>query len=84
VIGNALERTAKKWGVEYKEEYGEAIYQAVPGWGPHPDVPAGLARIGDKIPLVILSNAMNSQIHQNVAKLGAPFYQVHTAESAQA
>ena len=84
VIGNALARTAKKWGVEYKDEYGEAIYQAVPTWGPHPDVPGGLGQIGDKIPLVILSNAMNSQIHQNVARLGAPFYQVHTAESAQA
>jgi 2-haloacid dehalogenase len=27
---------------------------------------------------------MNSQIHDNVAKLGAPFYAVYTAESAQA
>ena len=84
IIGNALERTAKKWGVDYLEEYGEAIYQAVPTWGPHPDVPGGLSKIGDKIPLVILSNAMNSQINENVAKLGAPFYRVYTAESAQA
>lgn len=84
VLGNALARTAKKWGLEYKEEYGEEIYQAVPTWGPHEDVPGGLSRIGEKIPLVILSNAMNAQIHTNVAKLGAPFYRVYTAESAQA
>lgn len=84
VIGNALQRTAKKWGVDYNEDHGEAIYQAVPTWGPHPDVPGGLSRIGDKIPLVILSNAMNSQIGENVAKLGAPFHRVCTAESAQA
>ncbi|HET9628530.1 MAG TPA: haloacid dehalogenase type II [Novosphingobium sp.] len=84
VIGNALARAAKKWGLEYKDEYGEAIYQAVPTWGPHPDVVGGLSKIGDKIPLVILSNAMNDQIHKNVATLGAPFYQVHTAQSAQA
>jgi 2-haloacid dehalogenase len=53
-------------------------------WGPHADVPAGLAKIADKIPLVILSNAMDSQIQQNVALLGAPFYRVYTAQQAQA
>ena len=36
------------------------------------------------IPLVILSNASNDQIHDNVAKLGAPFHAVYTAEQAQA
>lgn len=84
VIGNALARTCRKHGVDYLEEHGEAIYQMVPNWGPHEDVPAGLAKIAPHIPLVILSNAMNSQIPQNVAKLGAPFHKVFTAESAQA
>jgi hypothetical protein len=42
------------------------------------------SKIGDKIPLVILSNAMDEQIHHNVAKLGAPFHAVYTAEQAQA
>jgi 2-haloacid dehalogenase len=84
VIGNALARTARKWGVAYDEAHGEAIYQAVPTWGPHEDVVGGLSKIGTKIPLVILSNAMNSQIDANVAQLGAPFYAVYTAQSAQA
>jgi 2-haloacid dehalogenase len=84
VIGNALARTAKKWGLEYKDEYGAEIYAAVPTWGPHPDTVGGLTKIGDKVPLVILSNAMNSQINSNVALLEAPFYRVYTAESAQA
>lgn len=35
-------------------------------------------------PLVVLSNAMNSQIHSNVEKLGAPFHAVYTAEQAGA
>jgi 2-haloacid dehalogenase len=35
-------------------------------------------------PLVILSNAMNDQIHSNVEKLGAPFHAVYTAQQAQA
>lgn len=84
IIGNALARTCKKHGVEYLEEHGEAIYQAVPTWGPHEDVPNGLAKTSREIPLVILSNAMNCQIMDNVALLGAPFHAVYTAESAQA
>ncbi len=84
VLRNAVRRTSKAMGVEYREADGDAVYEAVPTWGPHPDVPGGLAKIADKIPLVILSNAMNEQIMQNVEKLGAPFHKVYTAESAQA
>lgn len=84
VIGNALRRTAKKWGVDYDDAFGDAIYNAVPTWGPHSDTVGGLVKIADKIPLVILSNAMNCQINDNVEKLIAPFHKVYTAESAQA
>ncbi len=52
--------------------------------GPHPDVPAGLAKVAKEIPLVILSNAMNEQIMHNVEKLGAPFHAVFTAQQANA
>lgn len=84
VISNAVRRTAKKYGVEYRQEDADSIYAAVPTWGPHADVPGGLSKIADKIPLVILSNAMNEQILHNVALLGAKFHRVYTAESAQA
>lgn len=84
VLVNAVMRTAKRWGITATEAEGEAYYLAVPTWGPHPDVAAGLSKIADKIPLVILSNASNDQIHQNVAKLGAPFHRVYTAQMAQA
>ena len=84
VVGNALRRACKHHGVDYRDADGEAIYQAVPTWGPHPDVPAGLGKVAGSIPLVILSNASNSQIHANVEKLGAPFHRVYTAEQAQA
>lgn len=84
VLHNSLKRCCRKWGIEYRREQGAAVYDAVPTWGPHDDVPGGLSKIGEKIPLVILSNAMNEQIHHNVARLGAPFYAVYTAEQAQA
>ncbi|SMF31023.1 2-haloacid dehalogenase [Tistlia consotensis] len=80
VVANALERACRNNGVAFRPEDARRIYEEVPSWGPHPDVPAGLARVAEEIPLVILSNAMNSQIASNVAKLGAPVFKVLTAE----
>jgi len=84
VINNALARAAKAWGIEHRDSDGEAIYESVPSWGPHPDVPEPLAVLADHYPLVILSNAADEQIMGNVDKLGAPFHAVYTAEQAQA
>lgn len=84
VIHNAVERTCEKHDVAFNAEDARKVYEKVPTWGPHPDVPAGLARVAREIPLVILSNAMNEQIHSNVEKLGAPFHAVYTAQQAQA
>ncbi len=80
VVHNSLERTCRKHGVKFRAEDALQIYHEVPTWGPHPDVPAGLAKVAKEIPLVILSNAMKDQIPHNVAKLGAPFHKVITAE----
>ena len=80
VVYGSLERTCKMNGVDFKEEHALQVYNEVPTWGPHADVPAGLAKVAKEIPLVILSNAMKAQIPSNVAKLGAPFHMVITAE----
>ncbi|CCD99638.1 haloacid dehalogenase type II [Bradyrhizobium sp. STM 3809] len=84
VVSNALARSCRRIGIPFEPEHAEVVYQRVPGWGPHADVPAGLAKVAKEIPLVILSNAMNVQIPANVARLGAPFHAVFTAEQAQA
>jgi 2-haloacid dehalogenase len=84
VIANSVRRTCRRWQIEYRPEEARRIYEAVPTWGAHPDVPEALARIAPLIPLVILSNASNDQIGSNVAKLGAPFHAVFTAQQAQA
>ena len=84
VVRNSVRRTCKLWRIDYKDADGEAFVQAVPTWGPHPDVPEPLARVAKEYPLVILSNAANSQIMSNVERLGAPFHAVYTAEQAQA
>jgi 2-haloacid dehalogenase len=84
VLKNAVRRTCRKWGVQYFDHEAQQYYDAVPTWGPHADVPEGLARVAKEIPLVILSNASDDQIQKNVAKLGAPFHRVYTAQQAQA
>jgi 2-haloacid dehalogenase len=43
IVHNALERTAKAFGLPFRAEDALAIYESIPSWGPHPDVPAGLA-----------------------------------------
>ncbi|MDU6134122.1 MAG: haloacid dehalogenase type II, partial [Bradyrhizobium sp.] len=68
VVSNALARSCRKIGIPYKPQDGETVYQRVPTWGPHPDVPVGLAKVAKHIPLVILSNAMTAQIPSNVVK----------------
>lgn len=83
VVYNAVLRTANKWRIPFREADVSAIYDAVPTWGPHPDTVAGLAKIADKIPLVILSNAMDHQLVHNVAKLEVPFHRVFTAQQAK-
>ena len=84
VIKTALRRCCQRWGLPYREAEAQQLYEAIPTWGPRPDVPAALARVAQAFPLVILSNASDSQIQSNVAKLGAPFHAVYTAEQARA
>ncbi len=84
LLVNSLHRTARRWGIKATDAEGEACYNAIPTWGPHADVPAGLAKVAKEIPLVILSNASNDQIQSNVDKLGAPLHAVYTAQMAQA
>ena len=84
VLKSAVSRACKRHGLTYRDEDGQKFYDAVPTWGPHTDVPHALTRVGKEIPLVILSNAMNEQIHSNVRKLEAPFAKVYTAQDAKA
>src|SRR5262245_40248713 len=60
VIKTALRRCCQRWRVPYRETDGQQLYEAVPTWGPHPDVPAALATLAREFPLVILSNASDS------------------------
>jgi len=84
VIASALARTCHRWHLDFDPDEAREYYDAVPSWGPHPDVLEPLARVAEHYPLVILSNASDDQIQANVEKLGSPFHAVYTAEQAQA
>lgn len=84
VVRNAVERTCKLLGIAFDPADAQAIIDEIPSWGPHPDVPAGLAKVAKEFPLVVLSNSMTDLIPHSVAKLGAPFHAAYTAQEAQA
>jgi 2-haloacid dehalogenase len=84
VVSDAFRRAHDRWGIEFRESDARTIVDSVPTWGPHPDVPEALSALAERYPLVILSNAADAQIGHNVAKLGAPFHAVYTAEQARA
>lgn len=84
VVHNALERACKRNGIIFRPEHAQRINGEIHTWGPHADVPAGLAKVAREIPLVILSNSMKNLITSNVEKLGAPFHMVITAEETGA
>ncbi|TDE88560.1 haloacid dehalogenase type II [Occultella glacieicola] len=84
VIDRAYQRTCRRTGAPYLPEHSSAIFGDIPNWGPHPDIPVPLAKLASRFPLVILSNAADSQIGRNVEKLGAPFHRAFSAEQAQA
>jgi 2-haloacid dehalogenase len=84
VIADATRRTATLMGIDYRDSDGAALYEAIGTWGPHPDVPEALRTLATRYPLVIMSNANDRQIPQNVAMLGAPFHKVLTSQQAGA
>lgn len=84
VVENALRRTCKKVGVEYRDSDAERIYGEIPTWRPHADVVEPLTRVAKEFPLVILSNSMVDLIPHAVKAIEAPFHAVYTAEEAQA
>jgi 2-haloacid dehalogenase len=84
VLRDSWQRTCNRWRIQFKPSDVDAIIAALGSWGPHPDVPEPLQKLASHYPLVILSNAVDDILAGNVAKLGADFHRVFTAEQARA
>jgi 2-haloacid dehalogenase len=84
IIHDSLRKTLERFNLPYRKADSQALVDAVPTWGPYPEVPEALRALASRYPLVILTNAADDQVMSNVEKLGAPFHAVFTAEQAQA
>ena len=84
VIHDSLRKTLERFDLPYRKSDSQAIVDAIPTWGPHPEVPEALQALASKYPLVILTNCDNATVMRNVEKLEVPFHAVLTAEDAQA
>ncbi len=83
ILRASLKRSMERYGLEYSDEDGAALIEAVPTFGPFPDVPPILERLRQDFKLVIISNTEDDLIAGNLEKLGVPIDHVITAEQAQ-
>ena len=84
ILERSFRRTCEQFGIEASAEDVAAIQGALLTWGPHPDVPAPLAKLAEHFPLVAISNADDRHLAVSIPKLGAPFHAVLTAQQAGA
>jgi 2-haloacid dehalogenase len=82
VLQNSFDRVCRKWRIQSDPTAGKRLADGVRSWGPHPDVPEPLKKMGEHYKLVILSNADDSFLEESVPRLGADFHAVYTAEQA--
>jgi 2-haloacid dehalogenase len=80
IVGDSLQRTMHRFGLEYRESDGRAVYEEIPTWGPYPGVTQALRRLAEAYPLVIVTNSDDAHAAQLVKNLDAPFDVVITAE----
>jgi 2-haloacid dehalogenase len=84
VLHSSLEKAMRLHGLEYRKSDGEALVEAVPTFGPFPEVPAALRALKSRYEIAIISNTDDDLIAQNVANIGVEFDHVITAQQAKA
>jgi 2-haloacid dehalogenase len=80
VVARSLERTMGRFGLEYRESDGQAVYEEIPTWGPYPGVSEALRRLAEEYPLVIVTNSDDVHAKRLAENLRAPFEVVISAE----
>ena len=80
IVGDSLQRTMRRFGLEYRDGDARAVYDEIPSWGPYPGVTEALNRLAQAYPLVIVTNSDDAFASRLVENLAAPFEVVITAE----
>ncbi|GAB2961109.1 haloacid dehalogenase type II [Saccharothrix stipae] len=84
VLHSSLRNAMRLHGLEYRESDGDALVEAVPTFGPHPEVPDALRALKSKYEIAIISNTDDNMIARNVEHIGVEFDYVITAQQAGA
>ncbi len=84
LIRTSFKKAMDICGLRYKNQDGDKLVAAIPTWGPFPDTKPVLDNLGKCCKLVIISNAEDEMIDQNIRNMDVQFYDVITAEQAQA
>jgi 2-haloacid dehalogenase len=84
VLHSSLRNAMRLHGLEYRESDGDALVEAVPTFGPWPEVPDALRALKEKYEIAIISNTDDDLIARNVENIGVEFDYVITAQQAKA
>jgi 2-haloacid dehalogenase len=84
VVRSSLRMAMRLHGLEYRTSDGDALVEAVPTFGPHPEVPDALRALKSKYEIAIISNTDDNLIGGNVEKMGVEWDYVITAQQARA
>ncbi|MCX5250646.1 haloacid dehalogenase type II [Streptomyces sp. NBC_00201] len=84
ILHSSLRNAMRLHGLEYRVTDGEALVDAVPTFGPWPEVPAALRQLKTKYEIAIISNTDDNLIARNVENIGVEFDHVITAQQAGA
>ncbi len=83
ILRESLAETLNDFGLPSVAEDGETFAQAMPTWGPFPEVTPALERLKRRFPLAIISNTENGILAESIKRIGVPFDQTITAEEAR-
>jgi len=84
LLRTSFKKAMDQCGLRYTNQDGDKLVAAVPTWGPFPDTKPILDQLGKHFKLVIISNAEDDMIAQNIRNMDVEFYDVITAEQARA
>ncbi|WP_039942680.1 haloacid dehalogenase type II [Streptomyces himastatinicus] len=84
VLHSSLEKAMRLHGLEFRTSDGDALVEAVSGFGPFPEVPDALRALKSRYEIAIISNTNDDLIARNIERIGVDFDHVITAQQAGA